>query len=306
MQQYILDHKLEKAEDATGDSLNHELKIFIIKSEEVPFETWNKDIISSIMRDSEIHFSKVEEVADAYIGSLRIPTYELERHHHSFQFVIQKEQVVFVDDSDEVLQYLDIMATTRVWKSPDIGVFFTDFLETVAKDDILFLEHMENSLQHMEELGLENKWESDFNQNINSIRRKILKFSHYYLQLEDLATNLVEDDGEILGSHYSRGMAAFLNKIGRLREETLMLRDYSIQVREMYHSNIDERRNEIMKVLTIVTTIVLPLTLITGWYGMNFYNMPELAWKYGYVMIIFISILVVGWCIWLFKRKKFW
>ena len=65
-------------------------------------------------------------------------------------------------------------------------------------------------------------------------------------------------------------------RVNRLHDETLMLRDYCVQIREVYQSLIDERQNEIMKLLTIVTTIVLPLSLVAGWYGMNFTNMPEL------------------------------
>ena len=61
-----------------------------------------------------------------------------------------------------------------------------------------------------------------------------------------------------------------------------------------------------MKILTIVTTIFLPLSLLAGWYGMNFTGMPELTWKYGYPTVIAVSILVVTVCLWIMKKKKFW
>ena len=61
-----------------------------------------------------------------------------------------------------------------------------------------------------------------------------------------------------------------------------------------------------MKILTIVTTIFLPLTLVAGWYGMNFSNMPELSWKYGYPAVIVISLVIVMICLWIMKKKKFW
>jgi magnesium transporter len=59
-----------------------------------------------------------------------------------------------------------------------------------------------------------------------------------------------------------------------------------------------------MKVFTVITTIFMPLTLIVGWYGMNFKYMPELNWKYGYLTVIIASILVVSGCIFFFKKKK--
>ena len=64
--------------------------------------------------------------------------------------------------------------------------------------------------------------------------------------------------------------------------------------------------DEIMKLLTIVTTIVLPLSLVAGWYGMNFTNMPELTWHYGYGFIILLSIVITILNILYFKKKKFW
>lgn len=61
-----------------------------------------------------------------------------------------------------------------------------------------------------------------------------------------------------------------------------------------------------MQILTIVTTIFLPLSLLVGWYGMNFQRMPELSWKYGYPAVIGVSVLFVILSLWLCKKKKFW
>ena len=57
---------------------------------------------------------------------------------------------------------------------------------------------------------------------------------------------------------------------------------------------------------TVVTTIFLPLSPVAGWYGMNFRNMPELTWKYGYIAVIAFSILIVLICLFIMKKKKFW
>ena len=72
-----------------------------------------------------------------------------------------------------------------------------------------------------------------------------------------------------------------------------MLREYVVQLRELYQSRIDMEQNRIMTLLTVVTTLFMPLTLIAGWYGMNFVNMPALSWKYGYPTVIVISILII-------------
>ncbi len=72
----------------------------------------------------------------------------------------------------------------------------------------------------------------------------------------------------------------------------------------LFFSMQGHRMNQIMKTLTIVATIFIPLTFITGVYGMNFFNMPELKWKYGYLGIWFIIISLFSVMVMYFKRKK--
>lgn len=83
-----------------------------------------------------------------------------------------------------------------------------------------------------------------------------------------------------------------------------MLREYAMQVQDVYQSEIAIHQNDIMKLLAVVTTIVLPLTLVAGWYGMNFYNMPELKFQYGYPIVAGISIVIVIASLWIFKKEK--
>ena len=95
----------------------------------------------------------------------------------------------------------------------------------------------------------------------------------------------------------------FTNRINRLYQGVNNLRDYVTQVREAYQAQVDINQNTLMKLFTVVTTIFLPLTLIVGWYGMNF-NMPEYGWSYGYPIVIAISISIVVLCIVWFKKNK--
>ena len=83
---------------------------------------------------------------------------------------------------------------------------------------------------------------------------------------------------------------------------TSHLLEYAQQVRDVYQSQVDARQNNNMQFLTVLSTIFFPLTLITGWYGMNFQNMPEL--KNGYPGVIVLSLIVIIVCILIFKRKK--
>ena len=93
-------------------------------------------------------------------------------------------------------------------------------------------------------------------------------------------------------------------KAQRLLTMTEQEKEYSLQLREMHQTQVDMRQNQIMKILTIVTTVFLPLSLIAGWYGMNFRNMPELTAEHGYLVICIVSAVCVLVELWIFKRKK--
>ena len=73
---------------------------------------------------------------------------------------------------------------------------------------------------------------------------------------------------------------------------------------DIYLSSISNKMNEVMKVLTIIATIFIPLTFIAGVYGMNFHNMPELNWRYGYPVALSAMAAVVVIMITYFKRKR--
>ena len=73
---------------------------------------------------------------------------------------------------------------------------------------------------------------------------------------------------------------------------------------ELYMSSVSQRMNEVMQVLTVMASIFIPLTFLAGIYGMNFVDMPELKWRYGYPMIWGVMILCALIMLWLFKRKK--
>jgi magnesium transporter len=90
-----------------------------------------------------------------------------------------------------------------------------------------------------------------------------------------------------------------------MAEMTESFRDMSTAMVEAYLSTVSNRMNEIMKVLTTITTIFMPLTVITGIYGMNFEYLPELKWRYAYFVVLGIMV-VVALSLLSYFRKKHW
>jgi magnesium transporter len=89
----------------------------------------------------------------------------------------------------------------------------------------------------------------------------------------------------------------------RLAETADSYRDLLTTMFDAYISVVSQRLNEVMKVLTVFATILLPLTFIVGVYGMNFDHMPELHWRYGYFMVWGVIVAVAGGMLWSFRRR---
>ena len=120
----------------------------------------------------------------------------------------------------------------------------------------------------------------------------------------DLAAEFEENENGFFKVENLRYFRLFINRAERLHEESMSLRDYTMQLRDLYKAHLDLKQNRIMTVLTVVTTIFMPLTLIVGWYGMNFRYMPELESRWGYPITIAVSIIIVVVSLLFFKKKK--
>ncbi len=127
----------------------------------------------------------------------------------------------------------------------------------------------------------------------------------YYEPLIDIAEDLEENENGLIDEVAIRFFTMLISRIKRLNYNVSNLRDYVTQVREAYQAQVDIKLNKTMKLFTVITTIFLPLTLIVGWYGMNFTQMPELKSVYGYPSVIVLSLAVVAVCLVYFKRHDY-
>ena len=115
-----------------------------------------------------------------------------------------------------------------------------------------------------------------------------------------MGKELVDNENRVLSKKNIKYFDTFVDRSHRLMGRTIHLLEYATQVRDSYQEKVSEQQNKNMQFLTVVSTIFYPLTLITGWYGMNFRNMPEL--ERGYPGVILFSIVVVIAII--LKKKK--
>ena len=155
----------------------------------------------------------------------------------------------------------------------------------------------------MEEYVLQDKAGSDFNMELLHKKKELSVLRNYYEQLIDIGEALEENENEIFEREDLRYFKIFTDKAVRLRENVDLLRDSIVHLRDAYQAYLDLKLNETMKLFTVLTAVFLPLTVIVGWYGMNFTHMPELSAPYAYFILIGVCILIVAVEIWYFKKK---
>ena len=173
----------------------------------------------------------------------------------------------------------------------------------IISRDLTILERYEDEINTIEDRILEGNLAGELERN-NEIRGELLQLKMHYEQLIDLGQELSENENEFFQPDNLRFFELFTARVLRLQGIVSTLREYTGQVRELYQSELSVKQNRIMTVLTVVTTIIMPLTLITGWYGMNFKYMPELESPLAYPIVIGVVILIAISGILYFKKKK--
>ena len=166
------------------------------------------------------------------------------------------------------------------------------------------MEKYERELDAMEQAILGEEEEGLRSSRVNEIRGDIRNLLIHYEQLTDLGQEFEENENSFFKQDNLRYFRLFLNRIARLQDRSTSLRDYTMQIRDLYKAHLDIKQNRIMTVLTVVTTIFMPLTLIVGWYGMNFKYMPELEYRWSYPAVLAISVIIVLGSLVFFKKKK--
>jgi magnesium transporter len=182
--------------------------------------------------------------------------------------------------------------------------FLYHFLDNMMLDDRRFLENMEFQMSALETKMMEQRVNPGFIHEILSIKKELMYIWNYYEQLIDVGEVLRDNENDMFPDENVRRFDMFTKRATRTSENVKYLKEYTVQLQETHDAMLDYNLNSIMKLFTVITTIFLPLTLIVGWYGMNFTNMPELTWKYGYPGVIVFSIVVVVICIVAFKKYR--
>ena len=251
---------------------------------------------------TDVYFCKVEAEQDYFCGSLAIPNaVDLLGSRYRLLFFINKQYVLLVSEDGYGKRIADHLRNRKMSSQTSTEKVLAMILADIIAKDNVMLEKFERELMEMEEEAMRRQTEL-FLKHMIRVRKQLLILRGYYEQLMEVGWELEEKEDDLFAKKQLKYFGSISDRAERLLHRCIHLIDYAGQVKEVYQGKVDERQNRNMQYLTVVSTIFFPLTLITGWYGMNFENMPELAHGYPYVAVI--SVLVVIVCIWIFKKKK--
>lgn len=300
---YIIKDNLEKTEKASIANSNKQF-VAVLSYGQWEDEKDSFDMgIDMEPLAGEILSSEARVNYDSITGTFSIPDRsDFEKEYIKFAFALDEKGIVFIDDYG----YVEVIITkisSKKQRRPSLERFLYDFLNYIIKDDLKLLKSYELELDNME-IAILNEDSALISERVYEIRSDIRDLRNHYEELIDIAQVFEANENKFFLQDNLRYFNIYLNRLDRLYETASSIRDYTMQIRDLYKMHLDIKQNNIITILTIVTTIFMPLTLIVGWYGMNFKYMPELeyAWAYPTVFLVSLMILVVG--ILYFKRKK--
>jgi len=190
----------------------------------------------------------------------------------------------------------------RIRKSGSDYLAYT-LVDSVVDNYFVVLEGMGEKIEDLQEEVLGNPDPSNLNVIQNTKRQMILLRKSVW-PLREAISGLRRSESPLIGDAVGPYLGDIYDHTIQVIETIEMLRDTASSVLDIYLSSLSNKMNEVMKVLTIMASIFIPLTFIAGVYGMNFKFMPELEWKWGYpvvwIVIITVSVLmIIG-----FRRRK--
>lgn len=177
-------------------------------------------------------------------------------------------------------------------------------LDAVVDNYFAVVEFLSNKVELLEDKLFDEKEDANITQEIQELKREILRIRKAVLPLREVINRLEKIETPLIEDRTNKYIRDLYDHIIQVNESVEIYREMIWSLMDMYMTTISNKMNEVMKVLTIMASIFIPLTFLAGIYGMNFDYMPELSFKYSYFILLGLMLLVIIGMVWYFKRKK--
>lgn len=189
-----------------------------------------------------------------------------------------------------------------------IGQLGADYLAYALMDTVVdnyfgIFEKLGERIESLQD-GLVSRPTPTSLQTLHALKREMLFLRKSVWPLREVVSGLQRGDSPLIQKETWLYLRDVYDHTIQVIDTIETYRDMLSGMMDIYLSSLSIRLNEVMKVLTIIATIFMPLTFIVGVYGMNFHNMPELGWRWGYPLVLLLMAAIAGGMLVFFRRKK--
>jgi magnesium transporter len=218
---------------------------------------------------------------------------------NNFVVTVHRE---FMPQLNEVLEEIKRNQPVPILDRPSSFLLYA-ILDTIV-------DNLENAVRHVEEMEctvgsdvLKDPPPKNVLDLIYINRSNLLLIGRILRSQSHVVNRLIKGDFQLANDEAVPFFRDIYDHTVRTLDRIDNLLDMNMGSLSIYSSSISNRMNEVMKLLTVISTIGVPLTVLVGWYGMNFHVMPEIDWVYGYTAVILVAVGLIAGTILLFKRK---
>ena len=177
-------------------------------------------------------------------------------------------------------------------------------IDAVVDHYYIVNETMGNKVEDLEDMLFEGMLKENLNKQVLDLKKELLKVRRVIFPLREIISRIEKSDHKLIKKKTIQFYRDIYDHIIQLSDTIDIYREMIFSLMDMYMTSISNKMNEVMKVLTIMATIFIPLTFIAGIYGMNFDNIPELHYQYSYYILWGVMIVIFLGMLYYFKRKK--
>ncbi len=253
---------------------------------------------------------KIEEFENYLFVTLK----NLHWNAHKYSFSI--EQLSFILGKNFVLSFQERQApifqalqdrlrnvAMQSLRQQGADYLFYRFIDNVIDQYFVVLEGLGEQIEKVEEMIIAAPTTQN-SRTIYRLKRQLLILRKAIWPLREIINHLTQAEESLISSYTRVYMRDAYDHIVQAIDSVETFRDMLSSMLDVYLSSLTNRMNEIMKVLTIISTIFIPITFVASLYGMNFKYMPELRYKYGYPITLGIMVAIVVVMLIYFRRKK--
>jgi magnesium transporter len=262
-----------------------------------------EDILNSAQRP------KIEDYNDylfIVIKSLRYDDVDFVTETEQISFILGKNFVITLRDVESPL-FEPVIQRLKVRKSKlregKVDYLTYSCIDLIIDNYFLILEKIGDRIETIEDALVSKPSHQTLGQ-IHKLKTDLIFLRKSLWPLREIISRMLGGDIPFINESLRPYLRDLFDHAIHAIDTVETFRDITSGMIDIYLSSVNNRLNETMRVLTIIATIFIPLTFLCGWYGMNFDDMPELKWRYGYPMVITLAIAVASSMLFYFRKKK--